>query len=159
MRAVVRATLANQPTLELPYRRVSQPSESVILDALHDLDMRYQSDGMPAWYPWVAVARYQRGELVYPRRPHRAGVCLGSVRVKRGKFNNLARADLRNLGRYAFWQRYDPQRVPHHPWPGSSRTGAVVVADWEPLVRPTKPPKLCQPSESDHGDYGGRHFS
>ena len=63
MRAVVRATLANQPTLELPYRRVSQPSESVILDALHDLDMRYQSDGMPAWYPWVAVARYQRGSL------------------------------------------------------------------------------------------------
>jgi transposase len=60
MRAVVRAALQDQPPLELPHRRVTRPSDTVILEVLHDLDMRYRSDGGQSWYQWAAVRPYQR---------------------------------------------------------------------------------------------------
>jgi len=60
MRAVVRAALQDPPPLELPYRRVTRPSDTVILEVLQSLDMRYQSDGAQCWYQWAAVRPYQR---------------------------------------------------------------------------------------------------
>ena len=63
MRAVVRAALQDQPPLELPHRRVTRPSDTVILEGLHDLDMRHQSDGRQWWYQWTAVRPYERRVL------------------------------------------------------------------------------------------------
>ncbi len=60
MRALVRAALQDQPPLELPHRRVKRPSETVILDALRDLDIRRQSNESLLWYQWTAVLPYQR---------------------------------------------------------------------------------------------------
>jgi len=60
MRAVVRAELKDQPPLELPYRKVKRPSETVILEAFRDLDLRRQSDETLTWYEWTAVLPYQR---------------------------------------------------------------------------------------------------
>ena len=60
MRAMVRAELKDQPPLELPYRKVTRPSETVILDALRDLDIRHQSSETLTWYQWTAVLPYQR---------------------------------------------------------------------------------------------------
>ena len=63
MRAVVRSAFRDQPPLELPYRRVTRPSDTVILEILHDLDMRHQSDGVQWWYQWTAVRPYERRVL------------------------------------------------------------------------------------------------
>ena len=63
MRAVVRSAFQDQPPLELPYRRVTRPSDTVILEVLHDLDMRHQSDGVQWWYQWTAVRPYERRVL------------------------------------------------------------------------------------------------
>ena len=60
MRAMVRAELKDQPPLELPHRKVTRPSETVILDALRDLDIRLQSNETLTWYQWTAVLPYQR---------------------------------------------------------------------------------------------------
>ena len=60
MRAVVRAALEDQPPLQLPYRRVKRPSETVILDALRDLDIRREFHETLQWYQRVAVLPYQR---------------------------------------------------------------------------------------------------
>ena len=60
MRALVRDALHDQPPLELPYRTVRRPSETVILEALRDLDVRRQSNDTLTWYQWVAVLPYQR---------------------------------------------------------------------------------------------------
>ena len=59
MRAMVRAELKDQPPFELPYRKVTRPSETVILDALRDLDIRLQSNETLTWYQWTAVLPYQ----------------------------------------------------------------------------------------------------
>ncbi len=50
MRAVVRAELKDQPPLELPYRKVKRPSETVILEAFRDLDLQRQSNETFTWY-------------------------------------------------------------------------------------------------------------
>lgn len=63
MRAVVRAVFHDQPPLALPHRRVSRPSDTVILGVLQDLDMRHQSDGSQGWYQWTAVRPYERRVL------------------------------------------------------------------------------------------------
>jgi len=42
MRALVRDELKDQPPLALPHRKVTRPSETVILDGLRDLDLRRQ---------------------------------------------------------------------------------------------------------------------
>ncbi len=63
MRAVVRSAFQDQPPLELPYRRVTRPSDTVILEVLHDLDMRHQSDGVQWWYQWTVVRPYERRVL------------------------------------------------------------------------------------------------
>jgi len=60
MRAVVRAALQDQPPLELPYRRVTRPSDTVILEVLPSLAMRYQSDGLQCGHQWAAVRLSQR---------------------------------------------------------------------------------------------------
>ena len=60
MRAMVRSALKDQSPLELPYRKVKRPSETVILDALRDLDIRRQSNETLKWYQWTAVLAYQR---------------------------------------------------------------------------------------------------
>jgi len=60
MRALVRSELEDQPPLELPYRTVERPSETVILEALHDLDIQRQSSECLWWYRWTAVLPYQR---------------------------------------------------------------------------------------------------
>lgn len=60
MRALVRATFNDQPPLELPHRRVTRPSETVILEVLQGLDMRHASDGAQWWYQFTAVLPYQR---------------------------------------------------------------------------------------------------
>jgi len=49
MRAVVRAELKDQPPLELPYRKVKRPSETVILGAFRDLDLRRLSNETLTW--------------------------------------------------------------------------------------------------------------
>ncbi len=63
MRAVVRAALQDQPPLELPHRRVTRPSDTIILEVLRGLDMRHQSDGRQWWYQWTAVRPYERRVL------------------------------------------------------------------------------------------------
>ncbi len=63
MRALVRSELEDQPPLELPHRTVKRPSETVILEALHDLDTQRQSDDSFWWYQWTAVLPYQRRVL------------------------------------------------------------------------------------------------
>ena len=60
MRAVVRAELKDQPPLELPDRKVKRPSETVILEAFRDLDLRRQSDDTLTWYQWTVMLPYQR---------------------------------------------------------------------------------------------------
>lgn len=60
MRALVRAAFNDQPPLELPHRRVTRPSETVILEVLQGLDMRHASDGAQWWYQFTAVLPYQR---------------------------------------------------------------------------------------------------
>jgi len=60
MRANCRAELKDQPPLELPYRKVKRPSETVILEAFHDLDLRRQSDKTLTWYQWTVMLPYQR---------------------------------------------------------------------------------------------------
>jgi hypothetical protein len=47
---IVRAELKDQPPLELPYRKVKRPSETVILEAFRDLDLRRQSNETSTWY-------------------------------------------------------------------------------------------------------------
>jgi hypothetical protein len=60
MRAVVRAELKDQPPLELPYRKVKRPSETVMLEAFRDLDLRRQSHETSTWHQRIAVLPYQR---------------------------------------------------------------------------------------------------
>ena len=61
LRALVRTELHDEPPLELPHgRRVQQPSDAVILDALSDLDMQKYVDAQASWYQWSAVLPYQR---------------------------------------------------------------------------------------------------
>ena len=58
MRAMVGAELKDQPALELPHRKVTRPSETFILDALRDLDIRLQSNETLTWYQGTAVLPY-----------------------------------------------------------------------------------------------------
>ncbi len=60
MRALVQSELEDQPPLELPYRTVKRPSETVILEAWHDSDMQRQSNESLSRYQWTAVLPCQR---------------------------------------------------------------------------------------------------
>ena len=60
MRAMVRYALADQPALEIPHRKVQQPSDAVILDALRALWVLRKEDGTGIWFQWGQVPTYTR---------------------------------------------------------------------------------------------------
>jgi len=60
MRAMVRHALADQPALEIPHRKVQQPSDAVILDALRALWVLRKEDGTDTWFQWGHVPAYTR---------------------------------------------------------------------------------------------------
>ena len=56
MRAIVREAMKDQPVLELPnHRKIAQPSEKVILDALRILWVERRTDEETEWYQWTHV--------------------------------------------------------------------------------------------------------
>ncbi len=60
MRAMVRHALMDQPALEIPHRKVQQPSDAVILDALRALWVLRKEDGTDTWFQWGQVPAYTR---------------------------------------------------------------------------------------------------
>ena len=60
VRALVRQALKDQPPLEIPHRRVEQPSDAVILDALRNLWILRKQDAADVWFQWGHVPAYVR---------------------------------------------------------------------------------------------------
>ena len=60
MRAMVRHVLVDQPAVEIPHRKIQQPSDAVILKAIRTLWVLRKEDETEIGFQWGHVPAYTR---------------------------------------------------------------------------------------------------